>query len=191
MDSRVPGQAYTSNRPEDHVGAISDWMMQRVESPAPLTKDDFAGLSPADIVWMVHAQQQSMALAQNAAEAQAYSRQVPALPGDVAPVPEGGTQRPMLEADHPDASRAWMQGYGEQGNGDWRNADKLAPYQAQYDVITKAMQRPEGTPVVIPHAAQTEPDIVMTIAGQLEARRRALGGAVSPMSPWNTDQSVY
>lgn len=143
------------------------------------------GLSPSDIMWVEGMRFFARQGEQDRDEADAAYKGTPGyIPGRQKAAQDAmSNARNLGSFPTPEQTQA----YGKTGRpGATLGADPLMPYQKQVDALDGA----DYHDIMLPKDLSAQ-QAYMTIAGQLEARRRALGGAVSMGSPWNVVPGTF
>jgi hypothetical protein len=148
-----------------------------------------AGLSPADITWLqgVRFNAKTIQQLQDEADARAKADGKVVIPQQAlaADLAQRQNMTPRLDNDAVAKMHSSQQTYATTGRpGNTLAEDPLAVAQGMTKYLDNAGIHYPVLPTSVMDRGNPN-EITMSIASQLEARRRALGGAVDLASPWN------
>lgn len=151
---------------------------------------DFRGMSAADAMWVQGMKFYAEQAARDQDEMDAMMKGTPGyIPANRQP------PTPVLSSSpSPHQMQLDMRAERSHMPGATFNAPQLQRYQDQVDTLNaiKSPTHPNGyQDILLPSNPMSSLEAMRTIAGQLEARRRALGGAVSIASPWNVIPETF
>lgn len=160
--------------------------VERLMDPRDITAAEAQryGYTPADLVW--HGKMLPYAQAEADMRVDQFGKGVDGLPKALPDAVLRPVPRMMTGDQHQAAMRDLSASQGPLANDPLEESRRQVEY---LDTLPPDQQYMLPSPGKPGNANQNE--AFMTIAGQLEARRRALGGAVSMGSPWNVLPGTY